>query len=408
MVDKGQDGPSRKFSAEVNLLLEAIPEIGISPGTWVDDGNYDYLYRQGEFLVSDRDLERALPMLREGKVEVDIVDSLVEGVTLLRSNQPDVAPALERVDARLGPGVVTPNHVLSVCPKGGGLCPASEPLLPADMDPWPGVATVREGKGVRVAVVDTGLLDKADAHDWLGGVIADPGDLDPGDSWPSPDGIIDPYAGHGTFIAGVIRCIAPGTEISVERVIVRAGVVDEFALIKQLDDALAKSPDVISFSAGGYTRRNVPPKGFVEFYENRLRHHKGVVLVAAAGNDATRTPFWPAAFPWTVSVGALDASGRNRADFSNFGGWVDVYAPGEQLVNAYATGNYRSVVDPSVITAFNGMCEWSGTSFSTPVVAGLIAARMARAGENGQQAARKLLKAARIQATPGVGPRLWF
>jgi subtilisin family serine protease len=267
---------------------------------------------------------------------------------------------------------------------------------------------VKEGKGVRVAVVDTGFLKEGWNKPWLDGVIVDPSDIEDPDSWPAPDGFIDPYAGHGTFIAGVVRCIAPGAEVSVEQVIDQAGVVDEAALVQQLHEALGKSPDVISFSAGGYTRNNLPPTAFVEFYENRLRHHKGVVLVAAAGNDGVRDPFWPAAFPWAVSVGALDATGRDRADFSNFGGWVDVYAPGEQLVNAYATGSYRSVTDPSIVTVFDGMCEWSGTSFSTPVVAGLIAARMARTGENGQQAAAKLLEAAQIQAIPGVGPRLWF
>jgi subtilisin family serine protease len=339
--------------------------------------------------------------------DVRVVDNLTIGVTLLQGEEADIHPTLERIDKELGTGVVTPNHILSVCPKGG-LCPATEPL-PAGPVPWPGVSPVGEGKGVRVAVVDTGfLLDRYDKP-WLVGVIADPSDIEDPDMWPAPDGFIDPYAGHGTFIAGVIRCIAPGAEVTVEQVIDQAGVVDEAALIKQLDDALAKSPDVISFSAGTYTRGNIPPKAFVEFYEQRLRHHKGVVLVAAAGNDATRMPFWPAAFPWAVSVGSLDASGRDRSDFSNFGGWVDVFAPGEHLVNAYANGDYRSVVDPTDVRTFtDGMCEWSGTSFSTPVVAGLIAARMARAGENGQRAAHKLLEAARIQATPGVGPRLWF
>jgi hypothetical protein len=393
------------LEAEMDLVLDNHSDIAVHPQHWRETGAFEYLYRKGQLLVADRDVDRALDKL-EG-LEPDHETPLLDGVTLLRGDV-DVLEALDHADGELGSGVVTPNHVLSVCP--GRLCPATEPAVPTTTQPWPSVAPVREGKGVRVAVVDTGFLREGWDKPWLTGVIVDdPDDIEKPDSWPQPDGYIDPYAGHGTFIAGVIRCIAPGAEVTVEQVLDRAGVVDEAGLIKQLDDALAKSPDVISFSAGGYTRRNIPPKGFVEFYETRLRHHKGVVLVAAAGNDATRAPFWPAAFPWAVSVGALDATGRDRADFSNFGGWVDVYAPGEHLVNAYATGDYRCVLDPSDIRQFtDGMCEWSGTSFSTPVVAGLIAARMARAGENGQQAARKLLKAARIQATPGVGPRLWF
>jgi subtilisin family serine protease len=160
-------------------------------------------------------------------------------------------------------------------------------------------------------------------------------------------------------------------------------------------------------SAGGYTRKNVPSLAFQVLWEERLSQFGGVVLVAAAGNNAHTAPFWPAAFPWCVGVGSMSRDGQRRSWFSNHGAWVDVYAPGEEIVNAYARMKYKTIVDGDVRDTSAGIVKWSGTSFSTPIVTGLIAARMSRTGEKARQAADALLAAARSQFRPGVGPRLF-
>ena len=392
--------------AQVKVVVESFGrgEVGVAlPDGSQDWADFLYLYRRGHVLVRDEDVERVVAAL-DGRAQQ--ADNLVSGLTRLAvPGDGEVPDVLERLDRAVGVGVATPEHVLYVArvTGGGGCCPATEPEETRSRKPFPPVSSEADaGKGVLVSVVDTGWHPPAatdPASPWLAGVTGDPETIDPA--------ALHHYAGHGTFIAGVVRCVAPSTEVRVEGFLPTGGAVFEADMVAQLVETIALGPDVISLSAGTTTRLNRPALSFEVFHERFLSQVKNTVLVAAAGNDDTREPFWPAAFPWAVSVGATDETGA-RAGFSNFGSWVDVYARGTDLVNAFPHGTYVCSEEPQEgeVRHFKGLARWSGTSFSTPVVAGLIAARMSRTGLSARHACDQLLDEARAAAVPGVGPML--
>jgi hypothetical protein len=399
---KKPEPPLTTVDVQLELIICAFREKGIAIGVaHTSEGGVDFVYQEGVILVRDAYLRQVADVVGGGET----IDGLVHGVTLFslaKAKIQDVLRALAEIDARLGVGVATPNHILSICPVSP--CPATEPEeVPGGELPDPGVCDAG-GHGVFIYVPDTGLLADAGDHPWLVGVA---GELDPlseiGDTVE-----IREYAGHGTFVAGVARCMAPVSTVHVGSDFTTAGALSEDKIVKRLYEALGLGPDIISLSAGGTTRKDLPLLSF-ECFWHRYRHHKGTVLVAAAGNNSTRRPFWPAAFPEVVGVGALAVNWRSRANFSDYGHWVDVYAPGADLVNAYATGVYKYREPPHIgqEREFHGMARWSGTSFSTPLVSGLIAARVSRTGESARIAADALLTIARAQRLPGVGPVLW-
>ena len=404
--DEEPGGRLRRLTEWVGLILSGIPGVvgalegsAAWPDDWAERGEVDYLYRQRTLLVRDSDVGRVRDVIPS--VPVEHGNSL-RGLTRLElTDDPSrsVDEACGAIERELSVGVATPDHVLY-------LCPATEPEeVPDDAPPFPGVSPGPDGgDGVLVAVFDTGLVPGADAeHVWLTGVN---GDLETPTAGYPPR--IIPYAGQGTFAAGVLRTMAPKAEVWVGNTFPKVGAIYESDLVRQLSDAVKRGAGIFSLSFGTYARDDNPLLGF-EVLKEWLQSYPDIVLVAAAGNDASRRPFWPAAFPWVVSVGALGADSSSKASFSNYGTSVDVFAPGEGLVNAFAKGSYLCTSPPHAgeWRTFHGMARWSGTSFAVPLVAGLVATRMSKTAENGRTAADSLLRDARAQAIPGVGPVLF-
>lgn len=232
------------------------------------------------------------------------------------------------------------------------------------------------------------------------------------------NGLMDVLCGHGTFIAGVIRQRCPQAVILAVPVMASDGAALEDDVVTALSRLLERHRaataagtrhgrlDVVNLSLGYY--HETPEDADDTALHDLLRDFadEGVVVVACAGNDATRARFFPAAFSvpgddGLVGVGATNPDDRSVALFSNVGDWVTAHAPGAGIVSTVPvtlSGSLRSPVHVAGVGPgprggvdfddfSSGFAVWSGTSFASPWIAGDIAAEIVRSAGSAQGAA---------------------
>jgi subtilisin family serine protease len=218
------------------------------------------------------------------------------------------------------------------------------------------------GAGVKVAVVDTGVLG---LHEDLYGSVVPGIDLasDAATYDPARNGAVDP-AGHGTHVAGIIAAhannrigiagAAPSVKIMPIRVLDASGSGSSSDVAEGIIWATDHGARIINLSLGGG-----PSPGMRVAIQYALS--KQVVTFAAAGNSYQdgNQPSYPAAYPEAIAVGAID-SGLRHASFSNTGAYLDLVAPGDSIWSTWGQGRSQYAL-------------LSGTSMATPYAAATAA-----------------------------------
>ncbi len=265
----------------------------------------------------------------------------------------------------------------------------SEQPIVASMD-LDAAHRLSRGAGQLIAVLDTGVDA---AQPVLAGHVdrgwdyvdddANPADVTDG-SDSNGDGVADSAAGHGTFVSGLVRLVAPDARILSQRVLDSDGNGSVFTVAQAIGDSVSSGATVINLSFGT-----------VGTFKSKLlddaikrAQSAGVVVVVAAGNQGSDKPHYPASRPDVLSVAALGAQDTVLASYSNCGGWVQVAAPGSDLVGPVPGGGYAT---------------WSGTSMASPLAAGQAALLFAGGG---QLTAQQVVKAVEDSARPVHGMKV--
>jgi subtilisin family serine protease len=295
------------------------------------------------------------------------------------------------------------NVVASGKAPMSSVMPAPIPTLPA--------RSASKPNDVVIGVLDSGLAggwDDADGYRpaLLGTTtaamarISGPPDVPSRAIGPyAADKYLDPVAGHGTFIAGIIEQLTPGCRIRVDAVFEPEGDVGTFDLALALWLLMETvKPDIVNFSFGG-TGRSPLFELLIDWYHEV----HGVVFVAAAGNEGSCVEQYPAALASVIGVAGLGPTGP--AEWSNYGPWVDACAPGTDLVSCFFSHFDGDLPRINGVDAddFDQWATWSGTSFAAPVVVAALAREMATTNCSGSEAVDRVVRAPHLARLPNMG-----
>jgi len=237
------------------------------------------------------------------------------------------------------------------------------------------------GTGAKIAIIDSGINQD---HSDLGKISAQK-------DFVNGRAVANDGYGHGTHVAGIAGALTdngrgvaggcPACRLLVAKVMNSRGEATDSDLIAGINWSINQGADVLNLSLEG------PYSGALEAKINDASA-KGVVIVASAGNEGTTARRYPAAYPAVIAVGATNENDR-LTGFSSRGSWVDLAAPGTDILSTGAGGGYP---------------EETGTSQSAPFVSAL-AGLLASEGETADQIRQRIQSTATDLGPDGDDPR---
>jgi thermitase len=214
------------------------------------------------------------------------------------------------------------------------------------------------GRGTLIAILDTGVQTDhpalSNSLDSLGYDFVD-NDLVPTDEAngidDDGDGRVDELYGHGTHVTGIVHLVAPEARLLPLRVLNSDGRGNNFRTASAIVYAAHHGADAINLSLGTPKQSTLLREVVGE--AARL----GAVVVGAAGNLNTSAKQYPAAEACAIAVTSVNLQDK-KSSFANYGDWIGVAAPGENIYSAFPV---------------NGSARGNGTSMATPFVTGQAA-----------------------------------